>query len=253
MIVEYRIPMPLSVDEFKIAQLYMVAKASRENTGGGEGVEVLKNEPYDNTDGHMGTSEHSGVEVPKNKGQYTLKKYYLASRVPGFLAAIMPADSLVLIEEAWNAYPHCLTVMTNGYFDKKKFRIRIESQHLPDRGDTENALGASADALRERTVVPLDIASPVDESNYVEAEDPTKFRSAKTERGGLVAGEWAAAHEPVMTMYKLVTIDFKYWGLQTKTERMIADQQRALLHVTMRQAFCLIDEWHGLTMEDIRR
>ena len=32
----------------KVAQLYSVAEASKNETGGGEGVEVIKNEPYDN-------------------------------------------------------------------------------------------------------------------------------------------------------------------------------------------------------------
>ena len=31
-----------------MAQLYSVAEASKNETGGGEGVEVIKNEPYDN-------------------------------------------------------------------------------------------------------------------------------------------------------------------------------------------------------------
>lgn len=74
MIYEFRIPLPVTVEEYKVAQLYMVAQASRDNTGGGEGVEVLKNEPYDNTDGHLTRAEFSNVEIPRNKGQYTLKK-----------------------------------------------------------------------------------------------------------------------------------------------------------------------------------
>ena len=32
LIKEYRIPLPLTVDEYKIAQLYMIAKKSREET-----------------------------------------------------------------------------------------------------------------------------------------------------------------------------------------------------------------------------
>jgi len=41
-VIEYRIPLPLTVDEFQVAQLFMVLKASKENTGGGEGVEWVK-------------------------------------------------------------------------------------------------------------------------------------------------------------------------------------------------------------------
>lgn len=66
------------------AQLYATAMASKNSTGGGEGVEVLKNEPY---------------EKPNEKGQYTHKIYRLASRVPGWVRAIAPAGALDLYEE----------------------------------------------------------------------------------------------------------------------------------------------------------
>ena len=85
MILEFRIPLPLTVDDFQVAQLSMVIKAQEKVTGGGEGIVVVKNEPYasvflmncsfDNTDGHMGVSEISKTPIPKTKGQYTLKKY----------------------------------------------------------------------------------------------------------------------------------------------------------------------------------
>ncbi|KAJ1932128.1 hypothetical protein EC988_009558, partial [Linderina pennispora] len=60
---EYRVTNNCTVEEYKIAQLYSVAKMSMNETGGGEGVEVLENRPYDD---------------PKlGKGQYTLKIYHL--------------------------------------------------------------------------------------------------------------------------------------------------------------------------------
>ena len=46
MIVEFRIPLPIEVNDFEVAQLYTVAKLQENVTGGGEGVIVLKNEPY---------------------------------------------------------------------------------------------------------------------------------------------------------------------------------------------------------------
>ena len=48
---EYRIVLPISVEEYQVGQLWSVAEASKENTGGGEGVEVVKNEPYDDETG----------------------------------------------------------------------------------------------------------------------------------------------------------------------------------------------------------
>ncbi len=50
--------------QYQVGQLYSVAMASKNETGGGEGVEVLKNEPFENEE--MG------------KGQFTHKIYHLA-------------------------------------------------------------------------------------------------------------------------------------------------------------------------------
>ena len=48
--------------QYQVGQLYAVAEASKNETGGGEGVKVLVNEPY---------------EKDGEKGQYTHKIYYL--------------------------------------------------------------------------------------------------------------------------------------------------------------------------------
>lgn len=250
---EYRITLPLSVEEFQVAQLYMVVKASNEGTGDGEGVEWLKNEPFDNTDGHMGLAEKCGLPVPKRKGQYTLKVYHLASHIPSIVAAMLPATAMVLVEESWNCYPYCLTVLTNGYLDKEKFRISVESVHLPDNGTTENALNMTPAELKKRTVEVLDITTldPA-EAEYKAEYDPTKFLSKKTGRGKLTAG-WEKTAKPVMTCYKRVDANFKYWPMQGTVEGNITAKNRKLYRQTLAQAFCLIDEWHGMTMKDIRR
>jgi len=87
--------MPLTTEEYQVGQLYSVAKKSEQETTNGEGVEVIKNEPYD--DG-------------KSKGQYTEKIYHLGSRLPGWVKAFIPGNALKLEEKAWNAYPYCKTV-----------------------------------------------------------------------------------------------------------------------------------------------
>lgn len=51
-----------SLLQYQVGQLYSVAEASKNETGGGEGVEVLVNEPY----------ERDG-----ERGQYTHKIYHL--------------------------------------------------------------------------------------------------------------------------------------------------------------------------------
>eukprot|EP00158_Paraphelidium_tribonemae_P009620 Partr_v1_DN28910_c0_g1_i2_m25426 putative phosphatidylinositol transfer protein len=94
---EYRIPVPFTTAEYQIAQLYSVAEASKNETGDGEGVQVLKNEPYKDENG---------------EGQYTHKIYHLSSKVPNVIRMLAPNGSLEVHEEAWNAFPYCRTVMT---------------------------------------------------------------------------------------------------------------------------------------------
>ncbi|CDH52346.1 phosphatidylinositol transfer protein alphaisoform-like [Lichtheimia corymbifera JMRC:FSU:9682] len=85
LIKEFRVINNCTEAEYKIGQLYATAMASKEQTGGGEGVEVIKNEPYEKENGE--------------KGQYTYKIFRLASRVPGFVRALAPAGALDLYEE----------------------------------------------------------------------------------------------------------------------------------------------------------
>ena len=94
-LIEFRIPLPLSVDEFHRGQLAMVAQkalmlleageaaaAAGGKAGAGEAVEWIRNEPYDNRDGHWGVSSITGVAVPRNAGQYTLKRFHVKSKLP---------------------------------------------------------------------------------------------------------------------------------------------------------------------------
>lgn len=243
--------MPMTVEEYQVAQLYAVAQASLAETGGGEGIEVLKNEPF---------SASSGIQ-PKTPllnghyvtGQFTHKIYHLASKVPTFILWLAPKGSLEIHEEAWNAYPYCRTVVTNPDYMKENFVIKIESMHLPDRGETENAHGLDAETLAKREVVRIDIANdPVDRRDYKPDEDPATFKSSKTGRGPLTGPDWIKEVNPVMCCYKLVTAEFKWWGLQGRVEKFIHRAERRIFTNINRQICCWTDQWYGLTMADIR-
>ncbi|KAG5874802.1 hypothetical protein JTB14_012438 [Gonioctena quinquepunctata] len=57
----------------------------------------------------------------------------------------------------------------------------------------------------------------------------------------------------LMCAYKLCKVEFRYWGMQTKIERFIHDTAlRKTMVRAHRQAWAWQDEWHGLTMGDIR-
>ena len=50
-----------------------------------------------------------------------------------------------------------------------------------------------------------------------------------------------------------LTSIFKYFGLQTLIDNIIRSQEIKVFTRTMRQLVCMMDEWDGLTMDDIRR
>ena len=236
---EYQISLPISVEEYKIGQLYAVAEASKNETGGGEGIEVVVNEPYANHEKY-------------GDGQYTHKIFHLASKVPAFVRLLAPTGSLEVHEKAWNAYPFCRTEYSNPYM-KDNFYILIDTWHKEGVCDLYNVHGLEGEELEKREVVNIDICKPVSSADYKEDEDPTKFHSEKTGRGPLCSGEWEKNENyPKMTCYKLYRVQFKWWGLQTKVQSVIFRAVYRLLTNFHRQLFCWIDKWFGMTIDDIR-
>ncbi|XVF47114.1 hypothetical protein PTKIN_Ptkin03bG0083000 [Pterospermum kingtungense] len=242
---EFRIVMPMSLEEYQKAQMYMVMKMQQRSTNGAEGVEVLENRPFQ--DDVFG------------KGQYTSKIYRLQSKAPAWLTTIAPKDALIMQEEAWNAYPRCktglqyLTFLQCPYFTK--FCLTIETVHMADNGTSENVHGLDEEQLAARQVELIDIASTAtDYWSYAigsSSFDFSKFKSVKTGRGPLLDG-WQDNCNPVMTAYKLVTVDAPYWGFGYRLEQALLAGERALFMESHRNCFGWIDEWFGMTMQQIR-
>ncbi|XP_072520655.1 membrane-associated phosphatidylinositol transfer protein 2-like isoform X5 [Salminus brasiliensis] len=244
LIKEYRIPMPLSVEEYRIAQLYMIQKKSREEScGEGSGVEILENRPY--TDGPGGT------------GQYTHKVYHIGMHIPSWFRSILPKAALRVEEESWNAYPYTRTRYTCPFVEK--FSIDIETYYKSDTGNQADVFNLSIAERRQRTLDPIDIVKdPIPPHEYKAEEDPRIYCSIKTSRGPL-NDDWIEefvkdpSKSPIMCAYKLCKVEFRYWGMQSKIERFIHDVGlRKVMVRAHRQAWCWQDEWYGLTMEDIR-
>lgn len=55
-----------------------------------------------------------------------------------------------------------------------------------------------------------------------------RFKSEKTGRGPLVGADWKKNIDPIMTCYKLVTCEFKWFGLQSRIENFIQKSERRL-------------------------
>ncbi|KAJ3603525.1 hypothetical protein NHX12_028270 [Muraenolepis orangiensis] len=246
------------VEEYQVGQLFSVAEASKNETGGGEGIQVLKNEPY---------------EKDEERGQYTHKVYHLASKVPKYLQMLAPGGSLVFHEEAWNAYPYCRTIVTVHKLDEATWKtVDVVPIDIADNSAVDSSgpistqpeawlqgLGrtASIDEFRRSVYEIHNTGRSRASWDYKTDEDPTMFQSVKTARGPL-GPDWqnelvTKTDCPKMCAYKLVTVQFKWWGMQTKMENFIHKQETRIFTNFHRQLFCWIDKWVELTMADIRQ
>ncbi|GFO41174.1 phosphatidylinositol transfer protein alpha isoform [Plakobranchus ocellatus] len=253
---EFRVTLPMSVEEYHVGQLWSVAQVSKNETGGGEGVEVIENVPFDMKSNAPNPPLQAAGKT-FTKGQYTHKIYHLSQKVPTFIRILAPKGSLEIHEKAWNAYPYCRTVITNPSYMGDKFYVIIESFHAPDNGNTPNIHGLSGRDLSHRTVVKLDIANDkVMSKDYKPEWDPCLVGSPKAGRAPLPkdkTGEWMNQVSPVMTCYKVVKVWFKWFGLQNRMESFAMSQYNRLFLNFHRQVVCWVDNFYGMTMEDIRR
>ncbi|XP_027003511.1 cytoplasmic phosphatidylinositol transfer protein 1b isoform X2 [Tachysurus fulvidraco] len=199
---EYRICMPLTVDEYRIGQLYMINKHSLEQCEGGDGVEIIRNE--------LDTHPKYGA------GQVTEKRIYLSSKLPSWMKKFVPMI-FYITEKAWNFYPYTITEYTCSFLPK--LIIKIETHFENNNGSNDNDLSI--------------------------------WMSERTGRGPLLEG-WRQNTNPIMCSYKRVQCSFEVYGFQGRTEEFIHRNIRDILLVGHRQAVAWIDEWHGMSLEEVR-
>ncbi|KRZ70462.1 Protein retinal degeneration B [Trichinella papuae] len=244
LIKEYRILLPMTVEEYRIAQLYMIQKKSQEETkGAGCGVEIIVNEPYND-------------DASGECGQYTFKIYHIGNHLPAWFRSILPESALRVVEEAWNAYPHTKTKFSCPFVEK--FSLEVETKYFDDAGIQENVFNLTSSQLNDRIVDLMDIVNDsYPAQDYCKDEDPKLYKSTVTGRGPLKESWIKDCQEngrPIMCAYKLCKVQFCYWGMQSKIEKFIHDYAlRKVMLRAHRQAWAWQDEWCGLTIDDVRR
>nr|XP_006008309.1 PREDICTED: cytoplasmic phosphatidylinositol transfer protein 1-like isoform X2 [Latimeria chalumnae] len=231
---EYRICMPLTVEEYRVGQLYTISKHSHEESEKGEGVEVVQNEPH--------------KDPVHGEGQLTEKRVHLSSKLPSWARAVVPRI-FYITEKAWNYYPYTISEYTCSFLPK--FSICIETKYEDNCGNNDNIFNSGKNST-EHEVCFLDVAyDEIPERYYKSSEDLRYFTSIKTGRGPLKEG-WRENMKTVMCSYKLVTVKFEVWGLQTRVEQFIHKVIRDILLIGHRQAFAWTDEWYDMTMDEVR-
>ncbi|KAL5263758.1 hypothetical protein ACHWQZ_G004975 [Mnemiopsis leidyi] len=254
LIKEYRIPLPMSVEEYRIAQLYMIQRKSKEESQGrNSGIEIVENKPYADGPGGEGQYTRKIYHIAGHVPQYIKSTSLFAGHVPQYIKNVIPKSARSLHEEAWNAYPYARTKFSCEFV--QRFVLDIESRYVADCGTQDNIFNLTPEELAQREVVFIDVATDRVDGEPLDEENPLLFKSEKTGRGPLKATwiedqEW----EHVFCAYKLCRVEFPFWGFQTRVERFVHDYGiRKLLVKAHRQAWVWQDSYHGLTIEDIRQ
>lgn len=204
---EYRIFLLVIVDEYKIGQLYVVVEVSKNEIGGGEGIEVVLNELY--------------VDYVKYfDGQYIYKIFYLKFKVLVFVCLLVLRGFLEVYEKVWNVYLYCRMEYLNLYM-KDIFFFFIDIWYKEGEG-LDNVYNLIGDELWMREVVNIDIIDFVFVNDYKEDEDLCKFYFEKIGWGFLVKNVWKMNKDYFkMICYKLYRVKFKWWGFQMKVQNVI--------------------------------
>lgn len=181
--------------------------------------------------------------------QFTEKIYRVAHALPRVITALVSKDKLEFKEISYNGYPDQRTYSYSEHGDA--FRLELVSKHAQDNGKQENIHGLDKDLLAKREVINIDIAAP-HTKEYTKETDPALWTS-KTGRGPLEPGTWMDRTDiPVMTCYKLVAMQLKWFGFQSIVQNTFIKYQKNMFIKFHRELCCGMDNWVHMSMEDIR-
>ena len=248
-IVEFRIILPIPVSKFPNAKHYMVHHYIRDTSGGGEGIEIVKDdEPFDN-----------GTE----KGYQTFKIYHVKSKIPAFIRWAVPDKYLHFHEHSLNCYPHCTTATTVPALGED-FVLNVESQHFAfKKGEQlpENIMNLSKEELAIRQIVYVDIVNGYPDNkhdlrNFVcpEAGIKTPLQEPQGYDPNSIP-KWVENYDgEMMCCTKVVRFHLKWFGIQTAAEKLVAHTfYPKLFTESHRLIVATIKDWFSMTEEDFNK
>ena len=245
--------MPLSLEEYQIAAAWG-ALQEYVTSSEGEGVRLL---------------ERSTFEDSWGTGIYYHALYRFSSLIPNLVKTtaqkLFPNKLLDIEERSWIAYPRTKTKYTNDSFLKNILTFNVDTLVLPDLGTTENAHELPQDQWKKVSVQLMDVAKKnVKTDSRFSLYSTENFVSEKTARGPL-SPNWikdfdqSASNVNITTpkycvcAYKLISCEFKYFGLQKIVQDALINQNAANILGFHKKIYCCMDKWIDLTMNDIDR
>lgn len=284
-IYEYRIIVPIEYAHYIVGNRFMALEYVKSETANGEGIEVVKSEQFDGT--------NSGkTDIRGEKGTHTEKIYHIKSKIPGFIRWAVPDKYLHFYETSYNCFPHFLTMYDVPGMGKD-FDLRIESQHVKyEHGMKDfpnNATKLNSSELKKRKIVWLDIINGIPKKSefslkgykcekadldftrpeFKEGSSSEQSSSSNApdniyedneevpedDSSSNKPPEWTTKYKGEMTCaIKVVKFHFKWLGLQTAVEKLITHSVYPKMFTdSHRRMIRCMDQWYGLTMEDIYR
>lgn len=250
-IVEYRIILPLTVEQYYIGKGYMVNKVTREEKGeAGEGVEIIGIDRF--------TTESGGF------GHRSYKIYHFKSRIPSAVRWAIPDSYLHFHEKSINEWPHSVTT---NYIPglAQDFRLICESMHVPYvHGEpiNDNLVNLPPDQLAKREIVYIDIVGhevkpnpkEIDMDGFTAPElGITEPLVADPKGNSKAPPKWTETFKgPMMCAVKVIKFHFKWFGLQGLANNIVFSMLYPDLFTnTHRKLMMWHKEWSGWTLEEV--
>lgn len=248
-IYEYRVIVPVNIEKYHIGHRYMNLEYVKDESGNGEGIELVKNEKY--TKGN-------------ESGQYTYKIFHVKSKIPSFIRWAIPDKYLHFHEESWNAFPHYYTVDFIPAMGDN-FLLHVESQHIPYKSDMEfpeNALNLPKEDLEKRKIYYCDIVDGLPHDKKLDLEGfscPEANITKLTGKSGSFkhdqVPEWTKNYKgDMICCIKVVKFHFHWGGLQKSVESMLTKKSYPKIFTeSHRKLISTAKDWYHLTEDDILR
>lgn len=248
-IIEFRIFVPLQLPQCRTAAKYSVNKRTREETGGGDGFEIVDSGYFD----------EDGI-----RGRYVHRVLHFKNRVPGAIRWLIPDKYAHVHENNRNAFPHYTATFRDPPLGDKMI-LDTETRHFEyTKGMQipENCMNFTPDELRIRKIRYLDVLNgpksekekydihgfSCPEAGIQELVGPTGKSNDKE------IPEWVEHYNgPITLIIKTVKFHLQFVG-QNKIEKYVT--KNVWYHVyldTHRAMLKDAPDWVNFTEEDIAR
>ena len=239
-IVEFRIIVPFTMEQTKISSRYANARKSKEETKGGDGVEILETGEFEE-EGRKGVSAH--------------RVYHIKSHVPSALRWALPEKYAHVHEHYKNCFPHY-----DNYFEIPEMGedmiLKNESRIIPYTHETilpENIMGLNDEELKKRKIVYLDMLNGPSgsfgdyDTHGVSCPEAgiMELHAKNNKCDETKIPQWTEDYTGTMTcIIKVVKFRFKWFGLQSMVEKIVPGVFHDMFLATHRAMIVWAKDWY---------